>query len=405
MAKEVKLPRLGQGMEEGKILSWLKAEGETVSKGDDLYEVETEKVNVEVESPADGTVLKLVAKEGDTIAIGSVIAWIGEPGEVIPSTTPEPIPAPTPAESAPAPSSAPKATTLSTPNVPKAADNRLKASPLARRMASEQGIELSSVAGSGPDGRIVARDITPEVSAGTSVVLSQQPEAGHGIERIELTSMRRTIARRLGEAWEAPAFYLSRDIDMTEANVLRKRMLERVSADEVRPTVSDIITKAAAVALREHPDMNVHFAGDAILRFESVHIGLAVATDIGLVVPVIRDAHTKTVREIAKARKVLVDNSRIGALQPVDFEGGTFTISNLGMMGIDEFTAVLNPPMAGILAVGATVDRPVAIDRKVEIRPIMKVTLGCDHRTVDGAVGARFLDTFVRNIEDPLSMI
>jgi pyruvate dehydrogenase E2 component (dihydrolipoamide acetyltransferase) len=275
-------------------------------------------------------------------------------------------------------------------------------------MAAEKGLDLSAVRGSGPDGRVVARDIEAAgapAPATPAAPVAQPVAAGEGMQRVELSSMRRTIARRLGEAWQAPSFILNRDVDMTKANALRARMLTGVREGEVRPTVSDILTKAVAVALRRHRDMNAWWNEDSILRFDAAHVGLAVATDAGLVVPVIRDAHAKTVREIAADRKVLVDKARAGKLQPADFEGGTFSISNLGMMGIDSFTAVLNPPQAGILAVGATVDTPVVRDRRVEVRPIMKVALTCDHRTVDGAVGARFLETLVAHLEDPTSML
>ncbi len=424
MATQVKLPRLGQGMDEGKVLQWLKAEGDTIEKGDELYEVETEKVNVEVESPAGGTILKVLVEAGQTVAIGTTLAWIGEAGEDVPAESEE-------ADSSEAGSgasaelrsSAPVATSETKPAAPApspaeaggsalasvaSSGDRVKASPLARRMASEQGIDLGSISGSGPDGRIIARDIEAAGQQAGAVAASGAPVAapeGAGYERIELTSMRKTIARRLGEAWQAPSFILNRDVDMTEANALRARMLRSVGEGDVRPTVSDILTKAVAVALRRHREMNAWWNEDSILQFESAHVGLAVATDNGLVVPVIRDAHAKTVREIAADRKELVGKARAGKLQPADFEGGTFSISNLGMMGIDSFTAVLNPPQAGILAVGATVDTPVAIDRRVEVRPIMKLALTCDHRTVDGAVGARFLQTLVEHLEDPTSML
>ena len=433
MATQVKLPRLGQGMDEGKVLQWLKGEGDTIEKGDELYEVETEKVNVEVEAPAGGTVLKVLVQAGETVAIGTTLAWIGEAGEDVPaggeeggdssdagsgssaelrssatgSTSESEPAAPAAAPAAAAPKAAAAPATRSSGGD---ASGRVKASPLARRMAEERGVSLSDVKGSGPDGRIVARDLEG-VEAGLEPVASQtrqmaQPvAAGPGVERIELTSMRKTIARRLGEAWTAPSFILNRTVDMTAANALRKNMLKTVAEGEVRPTVSDILTKAAAVALRRHREMNAHWNEDSILQFEAAHVGLAVATDAGLVVPVIRDAHAKTVREIAADRKVLVDKARNGKLQPMDFEGGTFSISNLGMMGIDSFTAVLNPPQAGILAVGATVDTPVVVDRRVEIRPIMTISLTCDHRTVDGAVGARFLQTLVQHLEDPTSML
>lgn len=411
MATEVKLPRLGQGMDEGKVLQWLKAEGESIDKGEELYEVETEKVNVEVESPAGGTILKVLVEAGQTVAIGTTLAWIGSAGESVPEAS---------ASEASSAKAVEDTETTKTTSVSKAVavekaaaptistTRRVKASPLARRIASERGMELSSITGTGPDGRIVARDI-----AQASAVASPQSvtpaiavsSVGSGVERIELTAMRKTIARRLGEAWSAPSFILNRDVDMTEANSLRSRMLKSVDEGDVRPTVSDIITKAIAVALRKHRAMNAWWNEDSILQFEGAHVGLAVATDAGLVVPVIRDAHAKTVREIAKDRAMLVGKARSGTLMPDDFEGGTFSISNLGMMGIDSFTAVLNPPQAGILAVGSTVDTPVVRSRKVEVRPIMKIALTCDHRTVDGAVGARFMQTLVEHLEDPTSML
>ncbi|MCW2922623.1 MAG: Dihydrolipoamide acetyltransferase component of pyruvate dehydrogenase complex [Thermoleophilia bacterium] len=453
MATQVKLPRLGQGMDEGKVLQWLKGEGDTIEKGDELYEVETEKVNVEVEAPAGGTILKVLVDAGQTVEIGTTLAWIGEAGESVPEETgdapaesggepaaraasPAGAGAPSGADtSAPAevnPDSAPKspqggaraAGASNAATTPTGADygsataappargegDRVKASPLARRMAAEQGVELGSITGSGPDGRIVARDLEgvtggAAAAAAPAAAATSSVQTGEGVERIELTSMRKTIARRLTEAWSAPAFFLTKDIDMTAANALRANLLKHVGEGDVRPTVSDILTKASAVALRRNREMNAHWAGDAILRFEAAHVGLAVATDAGLVVPVIRDAHAKTITEIAADRKRLVDKARAGKLQPAEFEGGTFTISNLGMMGVDSFTAVLNPPQAAILAVGATVDTPVVVDRRVEVRPIMTVTLTCDHRTVDGAVGARFLESLTRHLEDPTSML
>jgi pyruvate dehydrogenase E2 component (dihydrolipoamide acetyltransferase) len=428
MATQVKLPRLGQGMDEGKVLQWLKSEGDRIEKGDDLYEVETEKVNVEVEAPAGGTILKVLVDAGQTVEIGTTLAWIGEPGESIPEgeaaptgngsapvEAPEAAPAKPskpakPAKAAPAAKAAKPAKAVApapAPAASAASSDRVKASPLARRIAAEQGVELTSIAGSGPDGRIIARDVEglSQAAASASTMSGAAVAAGDGVERVELTAMRTTIARRLGEAWQAPSFILNRAVDMTEANALRARMLTSVKDGEVRPTVSDILTKACAVALRRHRDMNAWWNEDSILRFEAAHVGLAVATDAGLVVPVIRDAHAKTVREIAADRKQLVDKARIGKLQPAEFEGGTFSISNLGMMGIDSFTAVLNPPQAGILAVGATVDTPVVRDRRVEVRPMMTISLTCDHRTVDGAVGARFLQTLVEHLEDPTSML
>jgi len=443
MATEIKLPRLGQGMDEGKILRWLKQEGDAVAKGDEIYEVETEKVNIEVESPAAGTLLKIVVGEGQEVPIGTVLAYVGKKGEEVSDsssaastdTTQTQNGAASTSEGSGTPrgrsegevteqasktpdSKVEEARTVAqqTPSGSGAANDasdvsgdtsRVKASPLARRMAQDQRIDLSTLEGSGPDGRIIARDLEHLTGVSTSSVATPGASAGAAgaVERLELSSLQRTIVRRLGEAWQAPAFYLTTAIDMTQANDLRAQLVSRMRDGDVKPTVSDIITKACAVALRRHPDMNAHFAGDAILRFADIHIGIAAATDKGLVVPVVRDVHARSVREIAAARKDVVDRARAGKLGTADMEGATFTISNLGMMGIDQFTAVLNPPMAGILAVGQTVDTPVAINRKVEIRPHMNVTLGCDHRAVDGAAGAAFLQTLKGCLEEPLTMI
>ena len=415
MAKEIKLPRLGQGMDEGKILKWLKAEGDSISKGEEIYEVETEKVNVEVESPAAGTILKIVVGEGEEVPIGTVIAWVGTPGEAIPDSVQSNGAGGSAAAAPSTPGAAAQQSTQPAVSAPVVASTpvvdeggRIKASPLARKIAGERGVDIAGIQGSGPDGRIIARDI--EQVAGAAAVSATGPAStgaatAGGSTRVELTSMRRTIARRLTEAWQAPAFYLTVDIDMEQANDVRARLLARTGEGEVRPTVSDVITRACGAALRRHQDMNAHFAGDAIIQFENAHIGMAVATDAGLVVPVIRNAHASSIREIAAQRSALVKKARDGKLAPADFEGGTFTISNLGMMGIDEFAAVLNPPMAGILAIGRTRDAVVAVDGQPAVRPMMTVTLGCDHRAVDGVVGARFLATLKEYLEDPTAML
>jgi pyruvate dehydrogenase E2 component (dihydrolipoamide acetyltransferase) len=425
MPTEIKLPRLGQGMDEGKILKWLKSEGESIAKGEEIYEVETEKVNIEVESPAAGTLLKIVAGEGDTVPIGTVIAWVGDKGDKVPegaaagngkaaaaAKTNGAGASGAPAAAKPAastPAAAPAAAAATVPAAaPTSGTDRIKASPLARRMAAERSLDLTSVHGTGPDGRIVARDlegVEPAAAASAPGAPAAAVSVGEGGERIELTSMRRTIARRLTEAWQAPAFYLTINVDMSAANELRARLVKQTTDGDVRPTVSDIITKASAAALRRNPDVNVHWAGDAIIRYAPVHIGMAVATDKGLVVPVIRDAHAKSIREIAADRKRLVDAARASKLQPKDMEGGTFSISNLGMMGIDEFQAVLNPPEAAIIAIGKTADTPVVVSGRVEVRPLMSVTATFDHRAVDGAVGARFLQALQQNLEDPLAML
>ncbi len=430
MATEVKLPRLGQGMESGTIVKWLKGEGDAVKKREPLYELDTDKVTQEVEAEADGVLLKIVVDSGE-VDVGSTIAFIGKEGEEV--SAPEPSSgngaAPAAADqeeaavedadepetegsSAPAmddqrergQEAAAQTAAAETEQVAQSnnvSDGRVKASPLARRLAREKGIEISEVSGTGPDGRIVADDVekfTPGAAAPGGRAVSAP--AGE-VERIELSSTRKTIARRLTEAWQAPVFQLTVSADMTRANDLRERLVARLREGETKPTVSDLLTKVAAAALLRHPAVNAHFTGDALLRFPAAHVGIAVAAPNGLVVPVIRDADRRTIGEIAAARAELVGRARDGKLQLADMEDGTFTISNLGMFGIEQFVAVLNPPQAAILAVGATVDTPVARDGEVTVRPMLTMTLTCDHRAIDGAEGADFLRTVKELLEEP----
>jgi pyruvate dehydrogenase E2 component (dihydrolipoamide acetyltransferase) len=279
---------------------------------------------------------------------------------------------------------------------------RVKASPLARRLAREKGIDIAQLRGSGPEGRIVAEDVERGVVAQpTAAPAATRVAAAGEIEEIELTSTRKTIARRLTEAWQAPVFQLTLSVDMTRALELRERLVARLQEGETKPTVSDLLTKVCAAALLRHPAVNAHFTGDRILRFPYAHVGIAVAAPNGLVVPVIRDADRKTIQEIAADRAELVGRARDGKLQLADLADGTFTISNLGMFGIEQFIAVLNPPQAAILAVGSTEEKPVVRDGQVEVRPLMSITITCDHRAVDGADGAEFLRTVKELLEEP----
>ena len=276
---------------------------------------------------------------------------------------------------------------------------RVKASPLARRLAREKGIELGQVTGSGPEGRIVAEDVERfQVAAPAAAPLAA---AAGEVEEIQLTSTRKTIARRLTEAWQAPVFQLIVSADMTRANELRERLVARLADGETKPTVSDLLTKVAAAALVRHPAVNAHFTGESIRRFPAAHVGIAVAAPNGLVVPVLRDADRRTIQELATARADVVARARDGKLQRADLEDGTFTISNLGMYGIEQFVAVLNPPQAAILAVGSTVETPVVRAGEVVVRPLLTLTLTCDHRAIDGADGAEFLRTVKELLEEP----
>ena len=453
MATEVKLPRLGQGMESGTIVRWLKAEGDAVKKREPLYELDTDKVTQEVESDLDGVLLEILVSEGE-VAVGSTIAMIGDDGEEAStgaagarnseegeSRSPDPASEDPEAGNArepdpaarPASGSEPQASTSGGNGEPEGSGSspadgsvpaggsmsgrtegstggRVKASPLARRIARERGIDLISLVGTGPDGRIVAEDVesaattpaaTTRAPAGGSVAPASLTPSAIEIEIVALTSIRKTIARRLTDAWAAPVFQLGVSIDMTEALHLREILLERLGDDDVKPTVNDLLTRLVGVALVRHRAVNATFTGDAIHRYPAAHVGMAVAAPKGLVVPVIRNAERRSVQEIARARADLVGRARDGTLTLQDMEGGTFTISNLGMFGVEQFVAVLNPPQVAILAVGAVTQTPVVVDGEVDVAPLMHVTLTCDHRAIDGADGAEFLRTLVALVEQP----
>jgi pyruvate dehydrogenase E2 component (dihydrolipoamide acetyltransferase) len=403
MSSQVTLPRLGQGMETGTIVRWLKSEGENVEKGDPLYELDTEKVTQEVEAEASGVLLKILAGEGEEIEVGKAIAVIGQEGEEIPAAVAEAPKEEPQAEAEPAPAPEPETAPEPEQRVESTNGGRVKASPLARRIARERGVELSSLRGTGPEGRIVAEDV--ERAAASGAVSAPAPAAAPvptgEVEVVKLNQMRKTIARRMTEAWEAPAFQIAMSADMSASIRLREALLARVQEGGVRPTYSDILTKVVALALLRHRDMNAHFAGDAVKLFPTANIGIAVAIPHGLVVPVIPNCEARSIPEIAAARADLVERTRGGKLRSEDLEGGTFTISNLGMYGVERFTAVLNPPQAGILAVGAIEERAVVVDGDFEMQPRMDLTLTVDHRSVDGATASEFLATVKSLLEEP----
>jgi pyruvate dehydrogenase E2 component (dihydrolipoamide acetyltransferase) len=402
MASEVKLPRLGQGMESGTVTKWLKNEGDPVEKGEPLYEIDTDKVTQEVESDFAGVLLKIALAEGEA-PVGQTIAWIGAEGEDVPDAEPATAGSAS-ASAAPEPEVAAQATSDSAPaelrSEPSSSRNgRIKASPLARRLARERGIDLASLTGTGPEGRIVARDVESAQAGPAARPEVPVPAASGEVERIGLTNIRKTIARRLTAAWQAPVFQLTVTADMTRANELVARAREL--NPDVRITVTDLLAKVCAQALMRHRDVNVQYSEEALLRFPTANVGIAVAAPQGLVVPVLRSVERLPLAEVAAARGDIVGRARDNKLTTQDLEDGTFTISNLGMFGIEQFVAVLNPPQAAILAVGATVDTPVARNGAVEIRPIMTMTLTVDHRAVDGAEGADFLRTVKTFVEDP----
>jgi pyruvate dehydrogenase E2 component (dihydrolipoamide acetyltransferase) len=445
MATEVTLPRLGQGMESGTIVRWLKAEGDAVDRDEPLYELDTEKVTQEVEAGVTGVLLRILAPEGSEIEVGKPICVIGEAGEDIPAASgdaageapaepdgsaggraPEPgaadeglaasaeAPAPAPEQedgrkegreaaaaeaAAQEPAADGQAAEPARPASPPGDGERIKASPLARRIARERGIDLRRVTGTGPDGRIVAEDVERAAAAPPWEAKPVPLEAA--AETVPLTSIRRTIARRLSEAWQAPHFAVALSADMRRTIELRERLVGLTPEGAPRPTYSDILTKLAALALLRHPDVNAHYDGSEIRRFRTANVGMAVAIPQGLVVPVIKGCESLSVPEIAAARADLVARTRSGDLKPDDLEGGTFTISNLGMYGIERFFAVLNPPQVAILAVGAIEDRVVAEDGQPVVRPRMEMTLSCDHRGLDGATASEFLGTLRSYLEEP----
>ena len=426
MSNQVTLPRLGQGMESGTIVRWLKSEGDQVEKGEPLYELDTEKVTQEVEADASGVLLKILAGEGEEIEVGKAIAVIGEEGEDVPDAEPEAKEEKEPEvedeaevaegegqeEGEPAQerdedrergrqAAAEQAEAEPRPAAEANGDGaRVKASPLARRIAREKGIDLRSLRGTGPEGRIVAEDVERAEAAPAPAAVTAAEPAGE-VEVIPLTGMRKTIARRMTEAWEAPAFQITMTADMTAAISLREALVARMAEGDAKPTYSDILTKVCAVALMRHRAVNALFAGEEIHLQPTANVGIAVAIPNGLVVPVLRSCETKTIPQLAAERADIVARTRENKLKQEDLEGGTFTISNLGMFGVERFVAVLNPPQAAILAVGAIEERAVVRDGELAARPVMEMTLSCDHRSVDGATASEFLRTVKQFLEEP----
>lgn len=409
MATNIVLPALSAGMEDGVIARWLKAEGEPVLAGEPVAEVETDKATMEIEAPAAGRLGRLVVAAGDRAAVGQTIAVVLAEGD---AAEPEALASP----SDPVPASPDTAQATAGGD----AEPRHRASPLARRLAKQVGLDLRGLAGTGPHGRIVRLDVDRALAAGAvrpaavePVPQSQSAPKGPaplppGIGEHELvphSAMRRTIARRLSEAKATiPHFYLEADADMTALLALRARCNEDRAADE-RISINDFVLKAVAVALRQVPDMRVIWTEEALLRPSAVDISVAVATDGGLITPVVRDADRKSIGALSAEVKALSARAREGRLKPAEYQGGCFSLSNLGMYGVRSFTAILNPPQSGILAVGAVARRPVSRGDEIVSAPVMSCTLSVDHRAVDGAVGAAWLAAFTAVLERPLSLL
>jgi pyruvate dehydrogenase E2 component (dihydrolipoamide acetyltransferase) len=417
------MPKLSDTMEEGKILRWLKQEGETVETGQTLAEVETDKATVEMEAYTNGVLRKLVAAPGDTIKVGALIAIIGGKDEDISALVAQATGAGGPAEAREA-KAGPDAQGSGVPAEARRANagleparrgpggeggeqgsgaRALRASPLALRMAAEAGLDLNALQGTGPQGRVIKRDVEDAIARARSAQAAPAPQPAPvgDAQEVELTSMRRTIARRLVQSKApVPHFYLT--VDVAADRLWDAYQALRV--DKYAVSLNDVLIKASAAALQRHPEINASFGGDKVTRFSRVHIGVAVAIEDGLVTPVIRDAHTKSLLEIAAEARALADRARARRLQPSEYTGATFSISNLGMMGIEEFSAIINPPEAAILAVGAVREVPVVEAGQIKVGRRMKLTLSVDHRVADGAQGARFLGTLKRMLENPLLM-
>jgi pyruvate dehydrogenase E2 component (dihydrolipoamide acetyltransferase) len=438
MAVEVTMPRLSDSMEEGTVLRWLKSVGDDVKRGDELVEIETDKANMVYEATDEGTLVEIVAQEGDTLPIGEVIARIGDAGEVKGDGRPpapkeekedrdekpdEQQPEPEPErESEPAPARAATAERAAAPSE----DGRVKASPVARRMAGEMGVELDAIQGSGPGGRIVKADVEaaagrggataappreaprPRVAAAAGPRETPSPETAKGeVEVVELNRLQQTVARRMSESKATvPHFYLSMDIDMSEAVKMRGQLKQVVEEGRPAPTYNDMVVKACGLALREYPRANGAYRDGKVELYSRVNVGIAVAARDALVVPTIFDADRKSLGEIAVESRELAGKVREGTVTPPELSGGTFTVSNLGMYGIDNFSAVINPPQAALLAVGAVAAKPAVDETSGAIVPrqLMGVTLACDHRILYGADGAQFLARVRDLLQQPLSL-
>jgi pyruvate dehydrogenase E2 component (dihydrolipoamide acetyltransferase) len=414
MATDVIMPALGVAQEKGTLLNWLKIEGQSVTKGEPLMEIETDKATVEIEAPASGILTNVTASVGDEVPVGNRIAVILAPGEV---ATPAAVQNPHPRIESGASSSPPRegggknearpvpqsAITSEGHPLPEgegrgegrlAVRGRIPASPAAKRTAKEKGIDLASLKGTGPEGAVLVEDVLRSTSSQTTAVGKPL-----GIKQtVQLTPMRRIVGERMTKSKQtAPHFYLSMDVDMTE--VVRSRNTWKEKGEQIIPSINDCILSACARALRDFPSLNAAFTDHGVEIYSDINIGVAVALEEGLVVPVIRNADRLSLQELAKQSRELAEKAQKKKLFPLDYEGGTFTVSNLGMFGVDNFVAIINPPQCAILAVGQVAPRVVPHGEGIAVRPIMTMSLSADHRVVDGAIGARFLQEIKRHLE------
>ncbi len=395
---DVIMPKMGDAMTEGRVLAWHKQVGDAVAVGEPIAEIETDKVNVDIEAEAAGALLDIVVAAGQTAPVGARIAVIGAPGTKVDRAAPraeapapsEPTPAAAPARPAPSPATAGRA-------------GRLKASPLAKRLAEEHGIDLSRITGTGPEGRITKEDVDAFLAAARPTAAAA-PAAGPGADFTDEapTRMRATIARRMTESkQQAPHFYITVEVAMDQA-LRARQQLNATVGERQRVTVNDFVIRAAALALRTFPNLNSAFVDGQVRRFGRINIAIAIALPEGLIAPVLRDCDRHSVVQIGVEARALAERARAGHLRPADYEGGTFTISNLGMFDyVQNFIAIINPPHAGILAVGSAQPRPVVRNGQVQVATLMAVTISADHRVTDGAEAAQFLGELKRLLENP----
>jgi pyruvate dehydrogenase E2 component (dihydrolipoamide acetyltransferase) len=397
MPTNVIMPALGVAQEKGTLINWLKAEGQAVSKGEPLMEVETDKATVEIEAVASGVLANVTAAAGDEVPVGQTIALIVAPGETIPETATVRPPVPTEEISTPASTESKLESRTEAPNsTPRIPGSRVLASPAAKRIAREEGIDLLTINGSGPEGSVLTADLRRAKG-------KQTPERGvaqHRSQLVALSPMRRIVGERMTQSKQnAPHFYISMDVDMTAVVATRNRFKDR--EEGAVPSINDFILSACSRALKEFPALNARFTPNGIELISEINIGMAVALEEGLVVPVIRDADRLSLSELARQTKLLSEKAQTKKLFPLDYEGGTFTVSNLGMLGVDAFVAIINPPQCAILAIGRVAPRAVADEVGIAVRSMMTATLSADHRIVDGAVAARFLSDIKRRLENP----
>jgi pyruvate dehydrogenase E2 component (dihydrolipoamide acetyltransferase) len=438
---KVVMPKLSEAMETGKLLRWLKQEGDRISGGDIIAEIETDKADIELEAFGSGVLRKLLVTPGTAVPVGGLIAIIAEPDEDIGAVvggagaaaaaagpravsppaapaapapapaapTPRLAPAPEPGVAAPAAVAPPAAPTAPARVAAVLPGGRLRVSPLARKLAQRAGVDLARVTGTGPSGRIIQRDIEAHLAAAGSArpavaAALAVARTGPATEDLALTPIRAAIARQMVQSKApVPHFYITTEIAMERAVALREELQTLPGAPKL--TFTDLVVRACAVTLRKHPGVNASFHGDAIRRHQAVHVGVAVAVEDGLITPVLRDADQKGIFQIATESRDLVERTRGRKLRQQELSGATFSISNLGMFPVDEFSAIINPPEGAILAVAAIVEKPVVVDGQLAVGKRMKVTLSCDHRVMDGAMGARFLADLKAALEAPLSLL